>query len=125
MQGEEIVAGIGWLDDAKDIVAAHHEKWDGSGYPRRLAGDAIPLAARIFAVADVFDALCSRRPYKAPMTFENAISILERDSGSHFDPGVISAFQPIAREIFIRLAESNEKEVMRLMEERVRVHFGI
>lgn len=125
IQGEEIVAGIGWLEDAKDIVAFHHEKWDGSGYPRRLAGDAIPLSARIFAVADVFDALCSRRPYKAPMTFENAMSILERDSGSHFDPGVINAFRPISREIFIRLAECNEKEVKRLMEERVRVHFGI
>jgi HD-GYP domain-containing protein (c-di-GMP phosphodiesterase class II) len=65
-QGEEIVTGMGWLDGAQAVVAAHHEKWNGSGYPRGLAGEAIPLAARIFAVADVFDALCSKRPYKEP-----------------------------------------------------------
>jgi putative nucleotidyltransferase with HDIG domain len=62
--GEEIVTGMGWLDDANAVVAAHHEKRDGSGYPRQLKGDAIPLAACIFAVADVFDALSSKRPYK-------------------------------------------------------------
>lgn len=61
--GEEIVGGIGWLDRAKDVVAAHHEKWNGSGYPRGLQGESIPVVARIFAVADVFDALCSLRPY--------------------------------------------------------------
>jgi putative nucleotidyltransferase with HDIG domain len=60
--GEEIVRGMGWLDGAHEVVAAHHEKWDGSGYPRGLRAEAIPLAARICAVADVFDALCSKRP---------------------------------------------------------------
>lgn len=124
-QGEQIVSGIGWLEDAKAVVAAHHEKWDGSGYPRQLSGDAIPLAARIFAVADVFDALCSRRPYKEPMGFENAMSILERDAGSHFDPGVMDAFRPIAREVFDRLARCDEEDARRLLTERVRLHFGL
>ncbi len=124
-QGEEIVTGIGWLEGAAAVVSGHHEKWNGAGYPRGLAGEAIPLAARIFAVADVFDALCSKRPYKAPLGFEAAMAILERDSGSHFDPAVMDAFRPIAREIFDRLADCDEDQARQLLDERVRLHFGI
>lgn len=76
-QGEEVVTGMGWLDGANAVVAGHHEKWNGSGYPRQLKAEQIPLAARIFAVADVFDALCSKRPYKEPMGFEAVMAILE------------------------------------------------
>lgn len=122
-QGEEVVTGMGWLDGAQAVVAAHHEKWDGSGYPRGLAGEAIPLAARIFAVADVFDALCSKRPYKEPMTFDATMAILERDTGSHFDPAVMAAFLPMAREIYERLSGSSEADARQLLEERIRVHF--
>jgi HD-GYP domain-containing protein (c-di-GMP phosphodiesterase class II) len=107
------------------VVAAHHEKWNGGGYPRGLAGETIPLAARIFAVADVFDALCSKRPYKEPMGFDAAMSILEKDTGSHFDPDVMVAFQSIAGKTFERLSNTNEDEARTLMEERVRVHFGM
>ncbi|NMM14840.1 MAG: HD domain-containing protein [Rhodoferax sp.] len=122
-QGEEIVTGMGWLDGANAVVAAHHEKWDGSGYPRQLAGEAIPLSARIFAVADVFDALCSKRPYKEPMGFEAAMAILEQDTGSHFDPAVMALFRPMARQIFDRLANTNEHDAQQLLEDRVRQHF--
>jgi HD-GYP domain-containing protein (c-di-GMP phosphodiesterase class II) len=122
-QGEEIVTGMGWLDGANAVVAAHHEKWDGSGYPRQLAGNAIPLSARIFAVADVFDALCSKRPYKEPMGFEAAMAILEQDTGSHFDPAVMALFRPMARQIFDRLANTNEHDAQQLLEDRVRQHF--
>lgn len=122
-QGEEIVTGMGWLHGANAVVAAHHEKWNGSGYPRQLKGEAIPLAARIFAVADVFDALCSKRPYKEPMSFEAAMSILEKDTGSHFDPDVMAEFRAIAPEVYQRLAASGENEARRLLEERVREHF--
>lgn len=124
-QGENIVGGIDWLVGAHDVVAAHHEKWDGSGYPRQLRGEAIPVVARIFAVADVFDALCSKRPYKDPMGLEAAMAILEKDSGTHFDPAVMGTFRAIAREIFDRLARISEDDARRLLEERVRVHFGI
>lgn len=124
-QGEEIVNGMGWLDGAKDVVAAHHEKWNGTGYPRKLEGESIPPAARIFAVADVFDALCSKRPYKAPMGFEAAMAILEKDTGSHFDPAVMAVFSPMAREIFDRLADSNEQDARLLLEERVKFHFEV
>ncbi|HJV25217.1 MAG TPA: HD-GYP domain-containing protein [Aromatoleum sp.] len=123
--GEEIVSGITWLDEANAIVSGHHEKWDGSGYPRGVAGEAIPLGARIFAVADVFDALCSARPYKEPMRFDAVMSILAKDTGSHFDPRVMAAFRPIARKVFERLAGSDEDAVRRLLEARIRRHFGL
>lgn len=124
-QGQEIVSGMGWLDGARAVVAAHHEKWDGSGYPNRLAGEAIPLAARIFAVADVFDALCSKRPYKEAMGFEAAMAILEKDAGRHFDPAVIAVFRTLAPEIFRRLLDASEREARLLLEERVRRHFDM
>lgn len=124
-QGENIVGGIDWLAGANAVVASHHEKWNGSGYPRRLVADAIPLAARIFAIADVFDALCSKRPYKEPMGFDAAMQILENDTGSHFDPGVMAIFRTIAQAVFERLAQATEDDARALMEERVRVHFGV
>lgn len=124
-QGEAIVSGIGWLDGANAVVAAHHEKWDGSGYPRKLKGDDIPVAARIFAVADVFDALCSKRPYKEPMPFNKAMAILEQDTGTHFDGAVMAAFRKIASEIYGRLENSTEDQARRLMEDSVRRHFGL
>lgn len=122
-QGEEIVTGMGWLDGANAVVAGHHEKWDGSGYPRNLAGSEIPASARIFAVADVFDALCSKRPYKQPMSFDAAMAILEKDTGSHFDPAVMAVFRLMAREIHDRLALSSDNDVRQLLEARVRLHF--
>ena len=124
-QGEEIVAGIGWLVGANAVVAAHHEKWDGTGYPRQIAGKAIPLSARIFAVADVFDALCSKRPYKEPMNFEATMAILEKDTGSHFDPAVMAVFRTLALAIFNQLADSTEDEVRQLLADRIRLHFEI
>lgn len=124
-QGEEIVTGMGWLDGANAVVAAHHEKWNGTGYPRQLAGIEIPLSARVFAVADVFDALCSKRPYKEPMGFEAAMAILEKDTGSHFDPAVMAVFAPMARATFDRLANGSEADARQLLEDRVRHHFEI
>ena len=122
-QGQEIVAGMGWLDGAHAVVAAHHEKWNGSGYPHQLAGETIPLAARIFAVADVFDALCSKRPYKEPMGFDAAMAILARDTGSHFDPAVMAVFQPMARQMYDHLAGCDEEATRQLLQDRVRHHF--
>ena len=124
-QGGEIVTGIGWLDGASEVVNGHHEKWNGSGYPVRLAGLNIPLAARIFAVADVFDALCSKRPYKEPMGLTEAMDILERDTGSHFDPSVMDVFRVMAHDIFVTLEACSEEQARQLLEERVRLHFGM
>lgn len=85
-----------FLQIAKEIAYGHHERWDGGGYPFRINGDSIPLSARITAVADVYDALRSRRPYKEPMSHEKAVSILVEGAGAHFDPVVVEAF--VARE---------------------------
>jgi putative two-component system response regulator len=81
------------LQLASIIALHHHEKWDGSGYPHNLAGDAIPIAARIVALADVFDALTSKRPYKEPWTIEDTTAYILAESGKQFDPDVVAAFQ--------------------------------
>jgi len=75
-----------------EIARSHHEKWDGSGYPFGLAGTAIPLAGRIVALADVYDALTSARPYKAPWTAEDALALIREQAGRHFDPQCLAAF---------------------------------
>lgn len=123
--GEQILLNIGWLDMANQVVAGHHEKWNGQGYPRQLQGESIPLPARIFAVADVFDALCSKRPYKAPMPFAEAMAILARDRGQHFDPTVLDAFQSIAQDVHAHLNGCTEDECRLLLEDRVRLYFGL
>lgn len=81
-----------YLNIAIDIAAYHHEWWNGKGYPDQIAGEAIPLCARIMAVADVFDALVSKRCYKNAMPVEKAYSIIREESGTHFDPVVVDAF---------------------------------
>lgn len=94
--GIDIVRHSGWLAEAAKIVGAHHEKFDGSGYPKGLAGEEIPLGARIFAIADVFDALTSPRPYKPAFSLEKTLSILDEGSGTHFDPTLLGVFREIA-----------------------------
>jgi putative two-component system response regulator len=84
---------------AQDIALSHHEKWNGTGYPQGLNGKDIPLAGRIVAVADVFDALTSTRPYKEPFPLEKALAIIREDTGTHFDPEVAEAFLSIESEI--------------------------
>ncbi|MFC5301400.1 response regulator [Azospira restricta] len=83
---------VEFLAIAKEIAHYHHEKWNGSGYPERLAGDAIPISARLMALADVFDALICRRVYKPPMPIADARAIIEKERGAHFDPDVVDAF---------------------------------
>ncbi len=83
---------------AKEIAYSHQEKWDGSGYPEGLAGDDIPISARLMAIADVYDALISRRVYKPPFSHEKAIAIMTEGRGSHFDPDMLDAFLEISEE---------------------------
>jgi HD-GYP domain-containing protein (c-di-GMP phosphodiesterase class II) len=94
--GSEIVREIDFLGAARDVIRSHHERWDGSGYPDGLAGEAIPVSARIFAVADTFDALTTERPYRHASPIAEARAMLEQSSGSHFDPDVIVAFRELA-----------------------------
>ena len=93
-QGYDLATRIpGLPQDILDVIRSHHERWDGNGYPDKLAGADIPLGARIFAVCDVYDALISERPYKNAWSHEEAVSEIERQSGRHFDPDVVRAFQ--------------------------------
>ncbi|RJP39946.1 MAG: HD domain-containing protein [Phycisphaerales bacterium] len=94
--GRRILAPVPFLREAQRIVYAHHERYDGSGYPTGLSGSSIPWGARIFAVADVFDALTSARPYKDTMTYSQARTEIEAGRGSHFDPDVVDAFLRVA-----------------------------
>ncbi|WCP70165.1 two-component system response regulator [Vibrio tubiashii] len=99
--GYEILGGHDspLLNLAREVVIGHHEKWDGSGYPNGLSGSSIPLSARIVAIADVFDALTSSRPYKRAWSVEEACQLLVNESGSHFDPELVPHFLSLMPEI--------------------------
>ncbi|MBF0095475.1 MAG: two-component system response regulator [Alphaproteobacteria bacterium] len=101
---------VAFLTCAKEIAQWHHEKWDGSGYPDGIGGDGIPIFARLMAVADVYDALISRRVYKEGMPYEKAVQIILEGRGSHFDPDIVDAFIDIQedfRAIAARYADSD------------------
>ena len=91
----DMLSGIPFLRPALDIPYSHHEKWDGSGYPRGLKGEEIPLSARIFAIVDVWDALLSDRPYRAAWTVESTLSYIQNQRGRHFDPHIVDVFLSI------------------------------
>lgn len=102
-----------FLHIAREIAYGHHEKWDGSGYPNGLSGDAIPLPARLMAIADVYDALTSRRVYKSSMAHADAAAIIADGYGKHFDPAIVDAFFKIERsfvEIAHELADNHPNE---------------
>ena len=90
--GEEICHPLRTLRGALPIIRHHHERWDGHGYPDGLAGEAIPLLARIVTVADVFDALTSDRPYRAALSRTQAIEIIKQEAGAHLDPHIVALF---------------------------------
>jgi response regulator RpfG family c-di-GMP phosphodiesterase len=87
-----------FLQFGKEMAYTHHEKWDGTGYPEGLAGNEIPIFGRIMAIADVYDALICKRRYKPSFTHDEAISIIARSKGTHFDPEVVDAFQGVSDE---------------------------
>ncbi len=84
--GERVVAPLGFPECVREVIRHHHERWDGKGYPDRLAGTAIPAAARLFSIADVLDAMTSIRPYRKPVSFTNAIREIKANAGTQFDP---------------------------------------
>ncbi len=107
----EMLEPIHYLHQALEIPYCHHEKWDGSGYPRGLSGEDIPLSARIFAVVDVWDAVTSDRPYRAAWTADKALSYLKSESGKHFDPRIVEMFSLLIEQKKERLNKrSTQKE---------------
>jgi HD-GYP domain-containing protein (c-di-GMP phosphodiesterase class II) len=98
--GERIVGGIPYLSGlTRDVVAFHHERWDGCGYPYRLAGERIPLAARIFSLADAWDAMTNDRPYRRALATETSVAQIQAESGTQFDPALAEAFLALEREL--------------------------
>src|SRR5581483_11633956 len=101
--GADIVAGIEFLGSARDVIRSHHERWDGAGYPDGLLGKEIPLAARIFAIADTLDAMTTDRPYRPARSMGAARDEIADASGTQFDPTVVAAFDSVSDERFAEL----------------------
>jgi putative two-component system response regulator len=102
------------LQVAEQIAISHHEKWNGKGYPQGLSGDNIPLSGRIVGLADVFDALTSKRPYKEAFSLEKAVDIIKKDRGQHFDPDIVDVFLNNINEIVTIKAQIDATEDVRL-----------
>jgi HD-GYP domain-containing protein (c-di-GMP phosphodiesterase class II) len=122
MHGQQILRGIKFLEGAAKVVAQHHEKWDGSGYPVGLNGEDIDICARIFSVADAFDAITSDRVYRKGKSYEAAAQELDDWAGTQFDPKVVEAFHRVAQDDWRELHEqsliksSADLEVRRMVE---------
>jgi putative nucleotidyltransferase with HDIG domain len=101
--GVELLRGIDFPEDVLPIVLSHHEKWDGTGYPHGLAGESIPLSARILGLADVYDALVTDRSYRAGLQHAEAMKVMAQDAGSHFDPSLFREFEAVIRDPRARL----------------------
>jgi HD-GYP domain-containing protein (c-di-GMP phosphodiesterase class II) len=111
--GFDLVKDISFLADAAEIILAHHERYDGAGYPRRLKGKEILLGARIFAVADTLDAITSDRPYRRASSFESALETIREISGSQLDPHVVAAFLNIPKETWSAIAKNQRRAAVR------------
>lgn len=121
--GEDIIKSYAWLKDANDVVRCHHEKFDGSGYPSQLKGEDIPFNARIFAVADVFDALTSRRPYKKSFSFEASVKIILESQGSHLDRSVVRQFLEHAEAFYNEICTEDEAILHKKLEDCIGRYF--
>jgi putative nucleotidyltransferase with HDIG domain len=125
IHGVEIVKDDIWLQDAIKVIQNHHEKVDGSGYPNGLKGDAIPIEARVFAVADVFDALTSKRPYKEAFDIQKSFVIIKSNIGIHFDENVIHKFGEIYEKIYYDILDLNLKELKDILYQNIKLYFDI
>jgi HD-GYP domain-containing protein (c-di-GMP phosphodiesterase class II) len=122
--GADIVSHSAWLRRSRDVVLGHHERYDGTGFPRGFTGEAIPLAARLFAVVDVFDALTSRRPYKEPFPFDKSMRMLRAESGSHFDPVILEVFEKVAWDCYGQFYGTDEGRLQDLLRGVVETYFS-
>ena len=124
-EGYDIISKNKHLLPAKDTVLYHHEKVNGKGYLAGLRGEDIPINARIFAVADVFDALTSKRPYKKALSFEESMDIIIKDTGEHFCEKVVAVFKPIAFEMYNKVKGLNEEELHKIVIDIIEKHLKI
>ena len=131
VHGQQILRGIEFLEGAARVVAQHHEKWDGSGYPLGLSGEDIDICARIFSVADAFDAITSDRVYRKGKPYKAAADELDVWAGKQFDPEVVAAFHRVPQEDWQELREQSlmkredELEVRRMVESLLESHLEV
>ena len=122
-KGIKIIEDDKWLENGRDVILYHHEKYDGSGYPNRIEGENIPNIARIFAIVDVFDALTSKRPYKEPFSYEKAIKILKESSGTHFDPQILESFLKISYRLYIDISNESHQQLKDELDNSIKRYF--
>ena len=123
--GEEIVHESRWLFRAQEVVANHHERFDGSGYPKGLKNTEIPFNARLFAIVDVFDALTSKRPYKDALPLDQTMKIMRQGSGGHFDPELLARFEPIVPGFLKRFGEVDHSLLKQYLADSVVKYFPV
>jgi len=114
LHGLDIVEKCHWLRDASEVVGNHHEKFDGGGYYGGLKAEEIPITARIFAIVDVFDALNSERPYKAPLSLDESMAVLQLGAANHFDPVLLEIFGKIADQLYRNFARDEDRAKLEL-----------
>jgi HD-GYP domain-containing protein (c-di-GMP phosphodiesterase class II) len=121
--GIDIISKASWLQGARDVIEFHHEKYDGSGYMRGLHGDDIPLAARIFTLADVFDALITERPYKQALPLEKVMALMQQESGKQFDPTLLVLFLSMAPGLYKNIGKASYSSLTRMLSVAVQKYF--
>ncbi len=118
--GGEILQYSRWLDDAKDVVMYHHEQYNGEGYNAGIEKEDIPLNARIFMICDVFDALTSKRPYKHALSFDESLAIIQKKSGTHFDPKLVKVFTSFIEKPYKKIFYlEDEDDLKRMLDEKL------
>lgn len=123
IKGVELINSDSWLEDAKDVILYHHEKYDGSGYPNAIKAKKIPITARIFTIVDVFDALTSKRPYKEPFSYEKSIEILKEGYNKHFDGELLDIFIKISYKLYSDTRAKEKKELKEELETLIKNYF--
>ncbi len=123
IKGVELVRGNNWLEDSKDVILFHHEKYDGSGYPNKIEGKNIPKIARIFTIIDVFDALTSKRPYKEPFSYEKSIAILKEGRGGHFDATILDTFIGISNALYLGIHLKPKEQLKNELDVLIKKYF--
>ncbi len=121
--GVDIVAKADWLHGAREVIEFHHEKYDGCGYMRGLSGENIPMNARIFAIVDVFDALCSERPYKKSLPLDVVVGMMAEERGKHFDPELLDSFFELAPDLYKQIGQADYMHLTRMLAVAVKKYF--